>query len=264
LSNTIIEHFFRPFFGGIFLDPTLTTSSRMCEFVFRMFSAGDAALPRHGMVEIPKQLEAKLPADTVRTNSSVVALENKAVVLASGERIEADAIVVATEAPGAGKLLGAGFPKRGQSVRCLYFAAPEPPLQDPMLVLNGDGRGPINNLCVPSNVSPDYAPRNKSLVSVTVLDASIPETELEKCVRSQLVEWYGKQVETWQHLKTYTIPYALPRNYPDSSKTVVRSGKLPNGMYVCGDYCETASINGAMVSGRVTAEAVVAQEYQNT
>ena len=123
-------------------------------------------------------------------------------------------------------------------------------------MLNGDGRGPINNVCVPSALSPEYAPANKSLVSVPVLDSSVEETELVRLVRSQLVDWYGKQVETWQHLKTYAIPYALPQQSPAASGPAIRSGWLRDQIYVCGDYCETPSINGAMVSGRKAAEAV--------
>ena len=40
-SDGMINRFFKPFFGGIFLDRSLETSSRMLEFTFRMFSTGD-------------------------------------------------------------------------------------------------------------------------------------------------------------------------------------------------------------------------------
>ncbi|MDX1548792.1 MAG: FAD-dependent oxidoreductase, partial [Rhodothermales bacterium] len=52
-SENIIERFFRPFFGGIFFDPALQTSSRMFDFVFRMFALGDTALPAEGMEALP-------------------------------------------------------------------------------------------------------------------------------------------------------------------------------------------------------------------
>ena len=68
-SRRMIEEFFRPFFGGIQLDPNLAASSRMFEFVFRMMAEGDVAVPARGMGEIPKQLAAahqRLDARCVR------------------------------------------------------------------------------------------------------------------------------------------------------------------------------------------------------
>ena len=178
-SEIVIERFFRPFLGGIFLDRDLATSSRMCECVFRMFSLGDATLPAQGMGAIARQLASQLPADVVNVNSPVVALDRQAVVLSSGEKLTARAVILATEAPVASKLLGDNRWATGQSVTNLYFAADEAPIKEPILVLNGDGEGPINNLCV------------------------------------------------------------------------------REGVFVCGDYLDTASINGAMASGRRAAEAVL-------
>ncbi len=48
-SDRVRENFFRPFLAGIFLENELNTSSRMFEFVFKMFSEGQAAIPSRGM-----------------------------------------------------------------------------------------------------------------------------------------------------------------------------------------------------------------------
>ncbi len=61
-SSAMIERFFRPFLGGIFLDKELVTSSRMCEFVLRMLSLGDNALPARGMGSIAEQLAEPVAA----------------------------------------------------------------------------------------------------------------------------------------------------------------------------------------------------------
>ena len=42
-SETMIDRFFRPLFGGIQLDPTLGTSARMFDVIFRMLASGDSA-----------------------------------------------------------------------------------------------------------------------------------------------------------------------------------------------------------------------------
>ncbi len=259
-SDVIIERFFRPFLGGVFLDRQLETSSRLCEFVFRMFSLGDAAVPRRGMEEIPRQLAARIPAGVIRTNCPVAGIDGQQVILESGERITAEAVVVATAAPAARRLLNDSFPAAGRQVKCLYFAADQPPVEEPILVLNGDPDGPINNLCVPSQVSPDYAPHGKALISVTVVDdPSSSADDLQQRVAHQLESWYGPIVRSWQHLRTYEIPYALPVQSPPALEPVAKETRIRPGLYICGDHCDTASINGAMAAGRRAAEHLTRQ-----
>ena len=83
-SDARLERFFRPFLGGIFLEKELQTSSRMFEFVFRMLSEGDNALPATGMAAIPDQLAGKLPAGTIRFGTPVREAGPGRVVLESG------------------------------------------------------------------------------------------------------------------------------------------------------------------------------------
>ncbi len=60
VSRTTVETFFAPFLRGVFLEPSLTTSSRFLDFVLQAFSDGPAALPREGMGAIANQLAAGL------------------------------------------------------------------------------------------------------------------------------------------------------------------------------------------------------------
>lgn len=254
-SDDVIEAFFRPFLSGVFLDRQLNTSSRMFEFVFRMFATDDAVLPAGGMGAMARQVADDLPQGSIRTEAGVQALEGTTLRLISGETLEADKVVVACEAPSAARLLGDPAPPAGQSVTCLYFAADQPPLEEPILVLNGDGDGPINNLCVPSQVCSTYAPAGKSLVSVTVL--GMPSDNVEEDVRNQLKQWFGAVANDWRHLRTYRIPYALPSQAPPALSPVVKSVVREANLFVCGDYLDTASIQGAMASGRRAAEQVI-------
>ena len=255
-SPSMIDRFFRPFFGGIFLDAELQTSSRMFEFVFRMFSIGVATLPGQGMEAIPRQLASGLPTDSIRLNTKVVGVDARSVQLASGETLRGLAVVVAVEGASAAKLLGEAIPNAAQGVTCLYFAADRSPVDEPLLVLNGEGRGPVNNLCVPSIAAPHYAPEKQHLVSATVLGIHPPNDDsLQTAVRDQLAGWYGPEVNRWRHLRTYRIPYALPRQSPLALSVPERPVRWQPGLYVCGDHRDNASIQGAMVSGRRAAEA---------
>lgn len=257
-SDRMIDRFFRPFYGGIFFDRDLQTSSRMFEFVFKMFAEGQATLPAAGIEALPRQLAEDLPSEAVRLNTTVSAIEDQRVLLEDGSALEAEALVVATDAPTAQQLIGDVHPTQGRSTTCLYYTAANSPVDEPILVLNGDGTGPINNLCVPSDVSPSYAPEGQALISVVVVGSPAASDEaLEKQVRQQLTEWFGSQVELWDHLRTQRISYALPEQRPPFLSPPKRPARRRAGLYVCGDHRRTASLNGALASGRDAAEAVL-------
>ncbi len=260
-SEQIIERFFRPFLGGIFLDPDLATSSRMFRFVFRMFSLGQAALPADGMQAIPQQLASALPDGSIQLNAPVESITGHSVRLKNGEELHAPAIVVACDPVSAERLLSstdAGVRTAMRGVYCIYFAAEQVPIDEPYLVLNGDGSGPINNLCVPSVVAPNYAPPGAHLVSVTVLKPAINNDAMLQQVREQLTRWFGPEAQSWQHLRTYHIPQALPDQALSHGGVHMSPVRVEKGLYVCGDHRRTASLNGAMNAGRRAAEALAA------
>lgn len=253
-SERIIERFFKPFLGGIFLEPDLATSHRMFEFVFAMFIEGYAALPADGIQAIPMQLARFFPDKAVRLNTVVSAVSKDTVTLDSGERMTADAVIVATDAKAARKLVSESINDQCNGVSCLYYAADRPPLEEPILILNGDGEGPINNLSVPSQIVSSYAPPGKSLISVTVLDSLAGTTP----VLEQLHDWFGDQVNGWELLRRYDIDFGLPALLPSDPEPVVMPPQHVTGVYLCGDHCDTSSLNGAIASGRRAAESILA------
>lgn len=259
-SDTMIEAFFKPFLGGIFLDTELQTSSRMLEFVLKMFSEGYAALPAEGIQAIPRQIETQLLKDTVQLNTRVTKVEKNKITLENGEKINTRAILIATDAPQAQQLLGntATINTQANSVRCIYFAADKPPLAAPILLLNGSSKGLINNVAIPSLVNPQYAPAGRHLISASVIQPTnhLTDEQLFIQVRSELRHWFKKEVRYWEYLKTYTIPYALPQspNLQPLHKDNIRP--IQPGIYICGDHNNTPSLNGAMESARLTADAI--------
>ena len=197
-SENIINTFFRPFFGGVFLDDTLSTSSTLFKYIFKMFSLGDSAIPEKGMQEIPKQLFSRLPIDQISFNTKVENInENNVVKLASGTTLNPKAIVIATDAPNFHKLVKDFEIMKSLGVINLYYSAEQSPIKEPILILNGNDEGPINNLCVLSNISKHYAPMGKSLISITVLENQSNNESLEEGVRKQLKSWFGIKVNEW-------------------------------------------------------------------
>jgi phytoene dehydrogenase-like protein len=257
-SEEFIHRFFRPFFGGILLDGELKSSNRMFEFVFKMLCEGDIVLPARGMGAIPAQLASHLPADAIRLNTHAESLHENELTLTGGESLRARAIVVAAEGPAAAHLVGEAEPA-SRSVSCFYYSTDEPPVPHPMLVLNGDGAGPVNNFVVMNQVAPSYAPAGKSLVSVTVLGTQqLTDQQLSGFVIAQMKNWFGPVASSWRHLKSYRIPHAQPQQYPGALEPPQRPVRVRSGIYVCGDHRDNASSNGAMLSGRRAAEAVLA------
>ena len=257
-SKELIHRFFRPLIGGILLDGELKSSSRMFEFVFKMLSEGDTAVPARGMGAIPAQLAEKFPPGSIRLNAHVDALHENEVTLAGGETLRARAVVVAADGPSAAHLVGEVEPA-SRSVTCFYYAADECPVPYPMLVLNGDGAGPVNNFTVLSQVAPSYAPAGKHLVSVTVLGTQkLTEAQLGGFIIAQMKNWFGKVASTWQYLRSYRITHAQPQQFPGALEPPERPVRIRPGIYTCGDHRDNASIHGAMVSGRRAGEAVFA------
>ena len=254
-SPKIIGSFFRPFFGGVFLEGELNTSRRMFDFVFKMFAEGDVVVPELGMGEISTQLASMLPANSIETNCRVIRVDNDQVEIEGGQVLSAKQIIMATDQKSASQLSGTQD-SDGNGVTCLYFSADKSPTNEPILVLNGDETdSPINNLCVLSDVSSAYAPESKSLVSITVLGSEHGE-DLTNRVIEQARDWYGSQVDDWEHIKTYQIPFALPRQGLSELTQVAKALTSESGTIRCGDHLNFASIQGAMQTGRLAAEAV--------
>lgn len=261
LSDDMISRFFRPWFSGVFLEKELSTSSGFFRFLFRIFALGDASLPEQGMSAIPRQLAAELTPAMLRLSTPVDSLlDSHQVRLRNGETIDCRAIVLAVEGREASRLTsGMIQSSEFRATSCFYFAAPQAPFGEPLLVLNGDNEGPVNNLCVVSNVARSYAPAGHALISASVVGEELMNSpDLNDTVRQQLRQWFGSQVDTWSLLRRYDIPIALPSQPPGCRNNLSGRPSLGNGLYYCGDYCETASIQGAMVSGRKSAENVIA------
>ena len=258
-SAEMLEAFFRPFFGGILLDRSLAASSRMIEFVFRMMAEGDVAVPATGMGAIPEQLARRLPGGTVRLGARVATASPREVRLESGEKVQGDAVVIATEGPEAARLTGLPAPG-SRPATCLYFAAEKAPVEEPILVLDGDDSGPVNNLCFPTQAAPGYGPTGVTLVSASVVGGAASDAgdaALERAVRAQMEGWFGAEVRGWRHLRTVHVRHAQPEQWPGALEPVERPVRLAGGLFVCGDHRDTASLHGAMLSGRRAAEALL-------
>jgi hypothetical protein len=256
-SDQMICQFFKPFMTGIFLENKLSTSSRMFEFVFKMFSEGDTVIPAKGMGMIPAQLAEGLSGEELMLNEKVVAVEDNSVITASGNNYQAQKVLIATD--------GASLPtpfaknkKKPNSVTNIYFSAERPPFTKPIIALNSTNNKLVNNVAVMDQVSPEYAPFGRSLVSVSLIGdfQNSFRADLPFEVIQELKYWYPEAVD-WDHLKTYHIPYGLPNDETVNNELTTAAFRLSDNCFTCGDYLLNGSINAAMKSGRQAAEILI-------
>lgn len=254
-SDQIINNFFKPFFRGIFLEMHLNTSSRMFEFVFRMFALGNAAVPEKGMGEIPEMIRRQLSKTQIYFNSPVGKVEGMTIQLENGETLEANRIIIAVQPDSMMKQLQGQFAPALQ-VTNLYFSLQKSFLVRPMIgLMPGDHL--VNNFVFMDDVSKAYSSNGRSLLSVSVLKSDLGENELSESVQAELEAISGIKAEYFKFVKAYHIPYALP-NLDDPKYSIpMTECKITDHVYLAGDYLLNGSINAAMTSGRTAAEAVV-------
>lgn len=259
-----IENFARPFYGGIFLDRSLETSARMLLFTFKMLASGDIVIPEQGMGAITDQLAAALPPNAIRLETRVegiVQADGRAVgvTLTGGEEMQGDAVVVATDAPSAQRLLSRDLPSEPASVTCLYFAMTESLYKGPKLLLNANPDAFVNQAIQISNVAPTYAPTGQHLLSATILGVpDLSDADLLARAREDMAPWFpGKDMAKPRHLATYRIRFAQFRQPPGIFSDLPQATTDVEGLFLAGEYTQSSSIHGAMLSGEQAAEAVI-------
>ena len=259
VDPVLLESVLRPFLSGVFLEDRLDTSRRFMDLVLTSFVHGIPAVPAAGMQAIPEQLLNALPEGTVRTEAVVDSVRPGRVTADDGDHVGA-AVIVAADPATAGTLLP-GLPvPEGRDVTTFYYLADGDPALlasgEPILLVDGRrSRGPVINTVVMTHAAPTYATGGRTLVSASVLGLRT-DAEDELAVRNHLAQLYGVGTRGWDMVGCYPVPYALPAMpVPlDIRKPVA----LGDGVFLAGDHRDTASIQGAMVSGRRAADAVLA------
>ena len=259
LDATLIDEVVRPFLTGVFLEPHLMTSRRFMDVVLASFVKGTPSLPRAGMQAIPEQLHRSLPEGCVCLASPVHAIAADHVETTDG-RIDADVVILATDAPHAAELLagaewsGNAISTAGNSVTTWYHAVREADLSEPLaagrgvLTVDAQRRGPVINTVPLTYAVPEYAPPGWVLISSSALGA---DTVDDAAVRQHLSYLYDCDTSRWDLVAHYAIGYALP----SMRGPLTVAGSAPDGpILLAGDYRATASIQGAMVSGRRAAD----------
>ena len=253
-SKEIISEFFRPFFSGIFLEPELETSSRMFEFVYKMFGEGYATLPKGGIEAIPKQLKSNLKHDKFKFNTKVKSVEDGKIILDDGNELESDFTIIATEYS---KLVGnlKKIETKWKSCDTLYFETNIRTIRKPIIGLIAESDALINNIFYHSSILSKSTGR-KQLLSVTVVKQhNLSKEDLKIRVQKELQDYCG--IDSCIFIKHYAIPNALPDLDGIKYEMLPSETKLTNCIFLAGDTQLNGSLNAAMISGEKAALNVI-------
>tara|TARA_Y100001954_G_C15765383_1_gene581492 strand:+ start:312 stop:1571 length:1260 start_codon:yes stop_codon:yes gene_type:complete len=253
-SSAVIEKFFRPFFTGIFLETSLETSSRMFEFVFKMFGEGSACIPEGGIEEISKQLKNKLDRTNFRFNTKVKTIQGNNIELENGEILQSDYTIIATEASHLISNL------RNQQVdwkscQTLYFKTPNRIIHKPFIGLLANGETLINNIFYHTSLKSKQKGKGELLSVTVVKEHNFDHDELINEVKKELREECA--IEDVTFLKTYDIRKALPNLNNLQYEMFASETKLTDCIFLAGDVQLNASLNAAMISGERAALGVL-------
>ncbi len=251
-----------PFLAGVLATDDDATSAAFVRLLVRMFLLGTPGVPAAGMAALPQQVAAHLPSGVVTLGARVETIETAddgaRLVHVAGTTVTARAVVVATDPPTAERLAGVTAPPMKGLVTS-WFAADAAPTSGavgdlPVLYVDGRRHGPVVNAAVMSAAAPSYAPAGRHLIQATCLLPATGPAPDEAAIRRQTGEMVGCPSDDWHLLARHEIPQALPAQ--PAPLVTQQPVDLGDGLFVCGDHRDTASIQGALVSGRRTARAV--------
>ncbi len=281
-SDRFVTNFAEPFFGGITLERSLSSASRVFEYTFKALSTGRIAVPAGGMGDVANQLRERAEAAGARveTDAEVTRLSagesvddapatadggvtprvrrDGPTVTVGSETLAADAVVVATDPPTARELTGIeGIPTEGRGCVTQWFALDESLDVGPRILLNMADERP-NQVVPHAAVAPEYAPDERALVSATHL--GVPDADdasLAAETESALSSWFPERaLSGLELLHTDRIEFAQFAQPPGVHDGLPATRDPGGAVYLAGEYTRWSSLNAAMESGREAAAAV--------
>ena len=253
-SEEMIQTFFKPFFSGIFLEPNLDTSSRMFEFVYKMFGEGLAVVPKAGIQAISNQLKDNLKNTKILLNSEVESVKNKGIILKDGSEIESDFTIIATEASQLVANLN-NQETHWKTCDTLYFETSERIISRPLIGLISEENSLINNIFYHTSIQTTTKGKGELLSVTIVKNHSLSEKQLIEKITEELKYFCGITNATF--IKRYQIKKALPKLNNLQYEISSTETKLTSSIFLAGDQLLNGSLNAAMIAGERAAMGVI-------
>ncbi|MEO0732768.1 MAG: NAD(P)/FAD-dependent oxidoreductase [Bacteroidota bacterium] len=257
-SEQIVERFFRPFFGGIFLEQELRTPAAMFRYIFKMFGKGEAALPAGGIQAVAEQLASQLQQTDLRLKTPVKQVSSGTVTLADGNELTAPGGIIIACPPA--KLLPqlAGKPVTWKSTSNLYFYSNRRLKENRLINLVSDPTSLINTYAVLDEVQPSYKLEGQggSLISVTLRKPIERESQIGQA-EQDLLRHSRLPNDSMRFLMHYHVREALPELNQVSFRKDASHTRVADRIFLAGDQQLNGSLDAAMRSGRLAAEGLL-------
>ena len=257
-SEQIVERFFRPFFGGIFLEQELRTPAAMFRFIFKMFGEGGAALPAAGIEAVAKQLAGKLKTTDLRCNAPVASIAGSTVHLADGSAIDSPGGIIVACPPHELLPQLAGGATEWKGTTNLYFYSSRRLKENRLINLVSDPTSTINTYAVLDEVAPTYklTGQGGSLISVTLKQAVAHQSVIGQA-EQDLLRHSKLPNDSLRFLHRYDVWQALPDLSSVSYRTDPTHARVADRIFLAGDQQLNGSLDAAMRSGRLAAEGLL-------
>ncbi len=251
-SQKIISNFFSPFFAGVFLENQLKTPAGYFLYLFDKFNQGLATLPRAGMQDLARQMQKKLKK-AILFGHKAISITNTEITFQDFNKYNFDYVVVATDISSLPKL-GFSAKDKWNSVTTSYFKTQSKTFASKFLYLNIENKKKyVNHVACLTAAQPAYGPKDWQLFSVNCIGLDLSSASDTAVVVDDLKKMFGsEEILKWEFIKSFYIKKALP-----SQTHFGNGGEFINGVYRCGDYLESSSIQGALTSGSKVAQHIV-------
>lgn len=243
-AGAFYQNVIRNFLMGVFLTDPDSVSTGMAKELLGWFVKGNPGLPKKGAQALPTALAQGLD---IELENSVSKISENEVVTNKGIQ-KFDYLVVATDEICARELLNQKVaPMNGSTT--WYHTVELGEIKSKHLRL--DSSNTVVNSIAISNVVADYAPVDCTLISTTTL-----KNQSKGEITSALSRIWKLPESKFQYIKHYEVRKSLPRHLP--GKPVLSPVKISDRIFAAGDYLAVPSQQGALRSGRLAAEAIIA------
>lgn len=248
LSERFVDAFVAPFLRGALLDDDLETSWRFTQLLVRSFTRDRPGTYPTGVAALPAALAGMVGAE-IHLGETVTSIGATAVATTSRTYL-ARRVIVATDATSAHELVGVA-PIAWRAQTTWWYATPR--LADGAVLRLDRHRRVLTSALDVSAVAPERARPGRSLVAAAT--NGVAETGDEPAVREDVARLYGLDLAEVELVTTTTVEHALAATPAPLS---LSRPSTWGDVVLAGDYLQTPSIQGALVSGRRAAEAVLA------
>ena len=248
-SEYFIESFFRPFFGGVFLEKKLNTSAKFFKFVFSKFNSGTICLPEKGMQKIPDQLYKKLDEKSVLLNTDIKSVRDNILETKNGEKFQGKKIILCSYAQDIISNKNLEY----NTVLCYYFASNKS-IEDSNYIYLFPEEKLINNIAILSSISDSYSPKGITLFSITVIGYLGDPEKIINDLQDRLsviFKFKSGDFEYLKHFKIFKGTMKQNKNYIFNNLNQIKD------YVISGEQTTNGSIDGAIKSGLIAARKIL-------